>query len=178
MQIIMFWFSFLAITTPVEANINTDETTIIVVNGKAYLAVIDTDGTIIKRCLEVPEYFDSAKSHEEKVEAAKIKYEILKKHQIDQIRFVPFDGSFERLNEQAVSNLHHVAGHYRQTYANDILVTAAKRSGNEEVLDKMIADIIFVLRSLDVAEEDITIDYKYDKGDEPLQFVKIQSRLK
>ncbi len=178
MQLIMLWFAFLAIATPVEGNITTDETTIVVENGKAYLAAIDIDGKIIKKFIEVPEYFDSEKSHEEKVEAAKKKYEILKKHQIDQIRFVPFDGSFERLNEQAVSNLHHVAGHYRQTYANEILVTAAKRNGNEEVLEKMIADIVFVLRSLEVAEEDITIDYKYDKGDEPLQFVKIQSRLK
>jgi hypothetical protein len=178
MQIVMFWVAFLAITIPSDVTSDIDKTTIVVENGRAYLAEVDDRGTVIKRFIEVPEYFESEKSHDEKVAAAKKKYEILKKHQIDQIRFVPFDGSFDRLDEQAVANLHHIAGHYRQTYANEITVTAAKRKGNEEVLEKMINDVILVLRSLDVPEEDITIDYKYDQSDEPLQFVRIQSKLK
>jgi len=178
MQLVYLLMTLFLVSDNVGTTDYTDETTIVVENGKAYLADVDEAGKVVKRYLEVPEYFESEKSHEEKVEAAKKKYEILKKHQIDQIRFVPFDGTFDRLDETAVANLHHVAGHYRQTYANDILVTAAKREGNEEVLEKMIADVVFVLRSLEVSQEDITIEYKYDKGDEPLQFVKIQSRLK
>ena len=126
----------------------------------------------------MPEYFDSEKSHEEKVAAAKKKYEILKKHQLDQIRFVPFDGSFDRLDEQSVANLHHIAGHYKQTYANEIKVTAAKRPGNAAVLEKMVNDVLLVLASLDVPEEDITIEYKHDQSDEPLQFIRIQSQFK
>jgi len=159
MQIVVIWLAFMAIALPSDITTDIDETTIIVENGRAYLAEVNEEGKVVKRFIEVPEYFDSEKSHEEKVAAAKKKYNILKKHQIDQIRFVPFDGSFERLDEQAVANLHHIAGHYRQTYANEITVTAAKRPGNEEVLDKMINDVISVLKSLDVPESAITIDF-------------------
>ena len=178
MQILMIWVAFMVISISSDITIDIDETTIVVENGRAYLAEVDGQGKVIKRFIEVPEYFDSEKSHEEKVAAAKKKYDILKKHQIDQIRFVPFDGSFDRLDEQAVANLHHVAGHYRQTYANQITITAAKRTGNEEVLEKMLNDVILVLRSLDVPESDITIEYKQDQSNEALQFVRIQSQLK
>ncbi len=177
MQIVVIWLAFMAIALPSDITTDIDETTIIVENGRAYLAEVNEEGKVVKRFIEVPEYFDSEKSHEEKVAAAKKKYNILKKHQIDQIRFVPFDGSFERLDEQAVANLHHIAGHYRQTYANEITVTAAKRPGNEEVLDKMINDVISVLKSLDVPESAITIDFKQDQSKDPLQFVRIQSQL-
>jgi len=169
MQIVVIWLAFMAIALPSDITTDIDETTIIVENGRAYLAEVNEEGKVVKRFIEVPEYFDSEKSHEEKVAAAKKKYNILKKHQIDQIRFVPFDGSFERLDEQAVANLHHIAGHYRQTYANEITVTAAKRPGNEEVLDKMINDVISVLKSLDVPESAITIDFKQDQSKDPLQ---------
>lgn len=155
-----------------------DETTIIIENGKAILADIDEEGHVVKRYLEVPEYFDSEKTHIEKVAAAKKKYEILKKHQIDQIRFIPFDGSFVQLDGNAMSHLNHVANHYRQTYANQVKITAAKRTDNTPILDKLISDVVFVLRSYNVSEEDIVIEYKNDKGDEPLQFVKVQSSLK
>ncbi len=176
-NVIMF-FALVIIGSLTSSMPNNDETTIIIENGKAILADVDKNGEVVKRYLEVPEYFESEKSHDEKVKAAKKKYEILKKHQIDQIRFIPFDGTFEKLDQNAMTHLHHVANHYKQTYANQIKITAAKRADNTPILDHLLDDVVFVLRSLNVAEEDIEVVYKNDKGDEPLQFVKVQSSLK
>lgn len=178
MHTLLIWVAFMALAIPSDTTIDISTMTIVVENGRAYLAEVDEDGKVIERFLEVPEYFDSEKSHDEKVAAAKKKYEILKKHELDQIRFVPFDGSSDRLDEQSVANLHHIAGHYRQTYANEIRVTAAKRPGNAAVLEKMVNDVLLVLASLDVPEEDITIEYKHDQSNESLQFIRIQSQLK
>lgn len=155
-----------------------DKTTIVVIEGKALLVDVDDNGNVVRRYMEVPEYFVSEKNHDEKVEAAKKKYEILKKHQIDQIRFIAFDESFSQLDENAMAHLQDVANHYRQTYANQVMITAAKRNNNSDLLEKMISDVTFVLRSFGVEEADIEIIYKNDKGDEPLQFVKVQSNLR
>lgn len=155
-----------------------DKTTIVVIEGKALLVDIDDNGKVLRKYMEVPEYFASDRNHEEKVEAAKKKYEILKKHQIDQIRFIAFDESFSQLDENAMTHLQDVANHYRQTYANQVLITAAKRTNNGDLLDRMISDVTFVLRSFGVEEADIEVIYKNDKSDEPLQFVKVQSNLR
>lgn len=155
-----------------------EKTTIVVIEGKALLVDVNEKGEVIRRYMEVPEYFSSKKDHEEKVEAAKKKYEILKKHQIDQIRFLAFDESFSQLDENAIKHLIDVSNHYKQTYANQVIITAAKRASNEKLLDKMIQDVEFILKSYGVAKEDIVIEFKNDKGDEPMQFVKVQSNLR
>jgi hypothetical protein len=168
---------FVAGPNSVMADSN-DKTTIVVLEGKALLVDVDDNGDVIRRYMEVPEYFESKKDHEEKVVAAKKKYEILKKHQIDQIRFIAFDNSFDKLDENAMKHLQDVALHYQQTYANQVIITAARRNSNAELLGKMISDVDFVLQSLGVAKEDIEVVYKNDKGNEPLQFVKVQSNLR
>lgn len=155
-----------------------DKTTILVIEGKAHLVDVNENGEVIRRYMEVPEYFESKKGHNEKVKAAKKKYEILKKHQIDQIRFIAFDSSFEKLDENAMKHLQDVAIHYQQTYANQVVITAAKRGSNSDLLETMIEDVEFILQSFGVAPEDVEVVYKNDKGDEPMQFVKVQSNLR
>lgn len=176
---------FVLLTTVANANTETlmsygggEITTILVVDGKALLVDVDRDGKVVREYMEVPEYFSSNKKHEEKVEAAKKKYEILKKHQIDQIRFIAFDQSFTTLDEAAMRHIIDVANHYAQTYANQVTITAAKRSGNNDLLDKLINDVKFVLKGYGVNENDINVVYKKDKGDMDLQFVKVMSNLR
>lgn len=183
MQIINFilYVVLVGLFVTIEEGVTTysdDKTTIIVIEGKALLVDVNENGEVIRRYMEVPEYFESKKDHEEKVIAAKKKYEILKKHQIDQIRFIAFDNSFEQLDENAMKHLQDVAIHYQQTYANQVVITAAKREANAKLLGKMITDVEFILQSFGVAQEDIEVVYKNDKGDEPMQFVKVQSNLR
>ncbi len=180
MQILYFvmYFMIAGAVNNAPINGNIDDKTIVVEDGKAFLVDVDKEGRVTRRYMEVPEYFESGKKHAEKVEAAKRKYEMLKKHQVDQIRFIAFDEGFNQLDETAVAHLHDVANHYKQTYANQVTITAAKRNNNEELLQKMIDDVTFILQTLEVAKDDIEVVYKNDKGDETLQFVKVQSNLR
>lgn len=155
-----------------------DRMTIVVIEGKAILVEVNERGEVVKKYMEVPEYFNSKKDHNEKVEAAVKKYEILKKHQIDQIRFISFDQSFDQLDDNALTHLKDISNHYKQTYANQIIITAATRANNKETLNRLIRDVKLSLATLGVAESDIIVDFKHDKSDETIQFVKVQSNLK
>lgn len=174
----LFLLNCISVTRVFAIGDGADITTILILDGKAVLVDIDDEGHVLRKYMEVPEYFETDTKHEEKVEAAKKKYEILKKHQVDQIRFIAFDQSFSKLNETAMKHILDVASHYTQTYANEVVITAARRQNNNELLDKLIDDISFVLKAQGVAEEDITINYKEDKGELELQFVKVKSSLR
>lgn len=177
-NLLLCMMTTLALTATAIASVDADITTILILDGKAVLVDVDEEGHVTRRYMEVPEYFESNKDHSEKVEAAKKKYEILKKHQIDQIRFIAFDQTFSELNKTAMKHIVDVANHYNQTYANQVIITAARRGDNDKLLNKLVDDISFVLKGYGVAAEDIEVQYKEDKGDLDLQFVKIKSNLR
>jgi len=153
------------------------ETTIVVVDGKALLVDVDEAGDVVTTYMEVDNYFSDAKEHDVKVEEAVIVYKKMTKLQMDQIRFIAFSQEDE-LDDVMVSNLSDLSTHYKQTYANQIVITAPRNRRTAAALEVNLDKIKKVLVQFGVAERDIHIDYKIDMGDEPTRFVKVVSHLR
>lgn len=154
------------------------DTTIVVVDGKALLVDIDESGKILTTYMEVPEYFNDPKDHDSKVVDAKATYKRLSKAQMDQIRFISMAEKGWELDEFMVNNLADLAIHYQQTYANQIVITAAQQKSNKDLIASNVSVIKEILLSYGVSDKDIVVDYKTDLGDEPTRFVKVVSNLK
>ncbi len=153
-------------------------TTIVVLDGKAYLVDLNDHGEITTTYMEVTNYFKSNKDHDTKVIEAKAMYRKLSKEQMDQIRFISITENGQNLDEFMLSNLEDLANHYQQTYANQIEITAARNSSNKHLLEMNIERIKSLLVNHGVMETDIKVHYKIDRGEDPTTFIKVISNLK
>ncbi|MEL6122816.1 MAG: hypothetical protein AAFR14_03770 [Bacteroidota bacterium] len=154
------------------------ETTIVVVNGRALLADVDASGKILTTYMEVDNYFDDSSDHESKVTAAKVVYKRLTEEQLDQTRFIAFSDKEGELSDVMIANLSDLSIHYKQTYANEIVITAPRNHRTADLLELNLAKIKDVLLQFGVETYDIRVDYKKDMGDEPTRFVKVVSHLR
>ena len=168
----------LLLSTPAYSLDPNPAPTIVILDGEAILAEVDEEGAVIKKYIAYPDYFVSNKSHEEKVEEARAHYAFLKKHQIDQIRFIAFGTEILDLDEVAVANLKDISRHYMESYANEVKITAATREDNAKAINEALNMIKFTLQTFGVPDQDIVIVYKQDVGEEPTQFIKVQSNMR
>lgn len=168
------------IILPLQASRDIEiETTIIVINGKALLVDVDESGKVITTYMEVSNYFNSAtEDHGAKVEKAKMEYISLTQQQLDQIRFIALSQDPEQLDEVMLTNLADLSMHYHDTYANEIVITAARNRRTAHLLETNIFKIKEILAQHGVSEQDIRIEYKVDMGDEPTRFIKVVSHLR
>ena len=152
--------------------------TIVIVDGKAILADVDNEGKVITTYMEVPEYFESAKPHDIKVEEAKQQYERLSSSELDQIRFIVMLEEGQVYDEFMVANIDDLVGHYRNTYANQIEITAARRGEKDDFVTKNVNHLKTMLMLRGIYEDDIKVKYRIDMGTEPIRFLKVASNLK
>ena len=179
MHVLKFFIliAFLALS-PSDAFCAEVETTIVVINGKALLVDLDDSGNVIKTYMEVENYFNSDSDHDTKVANAKSEYVMLTQRQLDQIRFIAItDDTEQGISDAMASNLTDLSMHYQETYANEILITAARNEKTSSELDTNIKMIKEYLVQYGVNEEDINVQFKIDMGDEPTQFIKVISHL-
>jgi len=163
-----------------SSSIYTDEikTTIVVISGKAMLVDIDDRGEVVKTYMEVPEYLTTPGTHDRKVKAAKASYLRLSKRQMDQIRFITILDKDEDYKLVMRQNLSDLAKHYNDTYANEVLVTVARGALADELIAYNVHQISTALMSHGVLEEDITVEFKVDLGEDPAPFIKVLTRFK
>lgn len=153
-------------------------TTIIVIEGKAFLVDVDENGTVLTTYMEVKDYFNNDKPISEKLDEAVANYIMLSNQELDQIRFISLTDKKAGLDNNAKSNLFDIYAHYLDTYANNIVITGAKNPRTDKQLGLTIDMIKAYLNSLGANSKDIEVIYKIDLGDEPTQFVKVVSRLR
>ena len=153
-------------------------TTIVVIDGKALLVDLNEKGEIMTTYMEVADYFENHKDHKTKVLEAKATYKRLTKEQMDQIRFIALTDNGWTLDEFMKSNLSDLATHYHQTYANQIEITIAKHPDVEHLIEENVQTIVGHLQSNGVLEQDISINYKKDLGNEATRFIKVVSNLR
>ena len=155
------------------------ETTIIVIDGKALLVDIDESGKVVTTYMEVNNYFTSLfEDHATKVAKAKSEYITLTQRQLDQIRFIALSNDPKALDDVMVSNLTDLSMHYQETYANEIVITAARNHRTAHLLEANIEKIKGIFLEYGVAEHDVRVEYKVDMGDEPTRFIKVVSHLR
>jgi len=154
------------------------KTTVVVIEGKALLVDVDERGDILHTYMEVPEYLNSTKKHEDKVHEAKVSYMRLSKLQMDQIRFIALLDQDEEYHVTMKQNLADLASHYHETYANEIVITVAQSDSIEDAMDYNVEQIRAALENYGVAQADISVDYKIDLGEDPAPFIKVSSRLR
>ncbi|GEM_PF-1774374 len=153
-------------------------TTIVVIDGKALLVDVDESGDVITTYMEVPEYLNTTKGHEDMVSEARASYLRLSKLQMDQIRFISILDHDEVFQTIMVDNLSDLAMHYKKTYANQIVITIARNDSNSELIDYNVEMIRSQLEKFGVPRTDIMIDYKVDLGEDPTPFFKVSSNLR
>lgn len=153
-------------------------TTIVVIEGRAFLVDLDEQGQVVRTYMEVKDYFDSDKSQEEKLDEAVANYVMLSKQELDQIRFIALTDRESGLDNNAKSNLFDIYAHYLDTYANNIVITGAKNPLTDKQLEVTIQLIKEYLASLGANQRDVEVTYKIDLGDEPTEFVKVVSKLR
>ena len=151
--------------------------TIVIVEGKALLVDVDDNGFVNNVYMEFPEYFNSAKDHESKVEEAKKSYRFLTARERDQIRYIALSDSDE-MDVIMSKNINDLAIHYAQTYANEVVITAPRNPRTAKFIDHNLEMIKGALKSQGVSEKDIRIDFKVDRGEEPTRFIKVVSHLR
>ncbi|MFT4568291.1 MAG: hypothetical protein ACI9FN_003260 [Saprospiraceae bacterium] len=155
------------------------ETTIIVIDGKALLVDVDESGNVVTTYMEVNNYFSSvAEDHATKVAKAKSEYIALTQRQLDQIRFIALSNDPKALDDVMVSNLTNLSMHYQETYANEIVITAARNHRTAHLLEANIEKIKEIFMEYGVSEYDVRVEYKVDMGDEPTRFIKVVSHLR
>jgi len=71
-----------------------------------------------------------------------------------------------------------LADHYSNTYANQIVITLGKRPGNEEFLKEKENLLVVALINLSIPAEDIEVRYKWDRGPDPTEFIKVNTTLR
>ena len=171
----LFFFNIISVEV---ASTNVDKITIVVIEGKAFLADVDQNGKVVHKYMEIEGYEDEGDDLDKKIEEAKRKYLLIKEREKDQIRFIQYDyldGAITGLGEDHLADL---TQHYNNTYANQIVITLAKRSGNEAFLKEKEELLLQALHNLKVPREDIEIQYKWDMGPEPTQFIKVKTGLR
>lgn len=153
-------------------------TTIVVIDGKALLVDVDEEGKVVRTYMEVPEYLTSNRRHEDMVSEARANYKRLSKLKKDQIRFISILDLDEDHQTIMLKNLEDLATHYKQTYANQVVVTIAENKSNKDLIDYNIEMISNKLEKFGVPKSDIIIDYKVDLGKDPTPFFKVSSSLR
>ncbi len=155
------------------------KTTIVVIDGRALLVDVDETGKIVTTYMEVKDYFDSPDTdHLIRVEQAKNEYTSLTLRQMDQIRFIALSDNPTEISDVMVSNISDLSMHYQETYANEIVITAAKNHRTAHLLEANISRIKAMFEQYGVATQDIKVEYKVDMGDEPTRFIKVVSHLR
>ena len=155
-----------------------DDITIIVIEGKAFLAEVDDKGVVMHKYMEIKDYDRSEKNLGKQIERAKQSYLEIKEREKDQIRFLQYDYVDGKVKGLASGHLDDLVLHYNNTYANQIVITFGKRPGNEEILKEKENLLITALEDRDVPKENIKVLYKWDRGPEPTQFIKIKTGLR
>lgn len=175
---LLFSIVFFNFSSPDETSISNEEITIVVVEGKAFLADVDAAGRIVHKYMEIEGYIDTGKVFDKQVEKAKEDYLRISEREKDQIRFIQYDYLNGAVTGLAIGHLSDLTKHYNNSYANQIIITLSKRSGNELFLKEKEELLVEALLKLKVPDEDIEVRYKWDRGDEPTQFVKVNTDLR
>jgi len=162
----------------VDAVKEKETVTIIVLEGKAYLAHVDESGKVIHKYMEIEGEVDTKTNLDGQVEKAKSDYLELKEREKDQIRFIAYDFLSEKVEPMAMTHLSDLADHYNNSYANQIIITFGKRPGNEAYLKEKENLVVSALINLKIPEEDIEVRYKWDRGPEPTEFIKVNTTLR
>lgn len=171
--------SFLVFNTPNAAITVAEETvTIVELEGKSYLAHVDASGNVIHKYMEVSEATISESNPETRIAKAKEEYEALREREKDQIRFLAYDFLADVVQPIAMNHINDLTDHYNESYANQIVITLGKRPGNEEFLKEKEDLIVTALTKLNVPRADIEVKYKWDRGPEPTEFIKINTTLR
>ena len=155
-----------------------EKITIVVIDGKAFLADVDEDGRMVRKYMEINSYFDSDANFDGLVESAKEEYLKIRALEKDQIRFIQYDFLDGAVTGLAVKHLSDLTNHYNNSYANQIVVTLSKRQGNEVQITKMENLILDALHAFKVPNEDIKVRYKWDKGVSATEFIKVNTELR
>jgi len=164
----------------IENNVEKEKetVTIIVLEGKAYLAHVDKSGRVIHKYMEIEGTVDTKNDFDGQVKKAKEDYLELKEREKDQIRFIAYDFLSDKVEPMAMTHLSDLTDHYNNSYANQIIITFGKRPGNEEYLKEKENLVVSALINLEVPEEDIEVRYKWDRGPEPTAFIKVNTSLR
>ena len=174
LKAIVFSFLFLITSyTTFESDI-----TIIFIEGKAYLADVDTEGKVVHKYMEVKDFVDSPEQLSAQIDKATEEYKRLLELEKDQIRFIAIGQLTDEIGEIAMTHLTDLTQHYNNSYANQVVITMGKRPGNEAFLNEKGKQLKQTLVNLNVAQEDIEIIYKWDRGPEPTQFIKVRTGLR
>ena len=152
--------------------------TIKVVEGKTYLVNVDESGKVICKYMEIKESVNTDGDITDQVEKAKKEYEELREREKDQIRFIAYDFIDENVEPLAMNHLTDLADHYSNSYANQIIITLGKRPGNEDFLKEKEIKLVNSLINIGIPSEDIEIRYKWDRGPEPTEFIKVNTTLR
>tara|TARA_Y100000385_G_scaffold291755_2_gene372018 strand:- start:3711 stop:4259 length:549 start_codon:yes stop_codon:yes gene_type:complete len=152
--------------------------TIKVVEGKTYLVNVDESGNVLHTYMEITESTDTKDDIDSRVEKAKKEYEALREREKDQIRFIAYDFLSDEVGPLASNHLSDLADHYSNTYANQIVITLGKRPGNEEFLKEKENLLVVALINLSIPAEDIEVRYKWDRGPDPTEFIKVNTTLR
>lgn len=170
---------FLSIFLWVSPSVDLDtDITIVFIEGKAFLADVDEEGKVLHKFMEVKDFVASPDQLDSQVKKATEDYERLLELQKDQIRFIALGQLEGEMGEVAMNHLTDLTQHYNNSYANQVVITLGKRPGNEEFLKEKAAQLKQALVNLNVAKEDVEIIYKWDRGPEPTQFIKVRTGLR
>lgn len=170
-------FTASIIYTPTVAN-PFDKVTIVVLDGKAFLANVNDQGEVVFKYMELQGSIDLSQNLEGEVVRAREQYEKIRELEKDQIRFINYELVGSTIAEAANAHLRDLVNHYNNTYANQIVITLGKRQGNEEFLNEKENLLTEALLQMQVPKEDIIIVYKWDRGPEPTEFIKVQTSLR
>lgn len=155
-----------------------ESVTIKVMEGKTYLVHVDETGEVLHTYMEITEEVNIEGDITEEVEKAKKEYEELREREKDQIRFIAYDFVAETIEPLALHHLSDLSDHYNNSYANQIVITLGKRPGNEDFLKNKENLLVTALINLSIPAEDIEVKYKWDRGPEPTEFIKVNTTLR
>ena len=179
-MILTMVFSFFLVNplAPMLNIVEGETITIVVLQGKAFLAQVDDNGNVMYKYMLIEGEVDTNNDLELQVEKAKESYRALQDREKDQIRFLAYDFVTDKVEDSAVSHLRILADHYNNSYANQIVITFGKRPGNEAYLKEKENLIVTALIHLGIPNEDIEVKYKWDRGPEPTEFIKVNTGLR
>jgi hypothetical protein len=152
--------------------------TIKVVEGKTYLVNVDESGNVLHKYMEIKDEVNTDGDITDQIAKAKKEYEALIEREKDQIRFIAYDFLVDGIQALAQNHLTDLANHYSNSYANQIVITLGKRPGNEEFLKEKENILVTGLINLGIPTEDIEVRYKWDRGPDPTEFIKINTTLR
>ena len=175
---ILSCFFFLDMASHHFNMVDSDDITIVMIEGKAFLAEVDDKGVVLHKYMEVKDFDERGDDLKNQIERAKQNYLEIKEREKDQIRFLQYDYVDGEVRGLANAHLDDLVTHYNNTYANQIVITFGKRPGNEDLLKEKERLLIAALEERHVPKENIKVLYKWDRGPEPTQFIKIKTGLR